>query len=196
MRPAAFASLFVLALVVPGLSATTLKGGKHAPAPEAAAPPGENPPWTVTGYGVTGDAARQAALKKAREKVLDYLARQNPPVRWQPDADWVQNLVEGGQPKQVEVDDPVLGKKVYEQTYRVELGHKQYREALEKDRQEIVVERQLLLARILAGIIALLVAVIGYLRLDEATKGYYTLWLRLGALTLVGGVAAVLLLIA
>ncbi len=38
----------------------------------------------------------------------------------------------------------------------------------------------------LAGVTALLLVAIGYLRLEEATKGYYTGLLRLSALGLLG----------
>ena len=42
-----------------------------------------------------------------------------------------------------------------------------------------VSQRMTLLAKVLAGILALLVTVAGYIRLEELTKGYYTRWLRL-----------------
>ena len=47
-------------------------------------------------------------------------------------------------------------------------------------------QRMLFLAKILAGLVSLLAATAGYLRLDELTKGYYTGWLRLAAAGLVG----------
>jgi hypothetical protein len=59
-----------------------------------------------------------------------------------------------------------------------------------KQRQDRVTSRQGVLARLLAGVIAVLVAVACYLRLEDATKGYYTTLLRLAAVTfvvLVGG---------
>jgi hypothetical protein len=37
-----------------------------------------------------------------------------------------------------------------------------------------------------------LATLLGYLRLDDATKGYYTAWLRTGAVAVVGGSAAAL----
>jgi len=39
----------------------------------------------------------------------------------------------------------------------------------------------LLLGKILASLLVLLSAVVGYVRLDEWTKGFYTGWLRLAA---------------
>jgi hypothetical protein len=58
------------------------------------------------------------------------------------------------------------------------------------ERKEVSKERQTLLAKLLAGLLAGLVAVAGYLRLDEATKGYYTTWLRVASVALVATVGA------
>jgi hypothetical protein len=63
-------------------------------------------------------------------------------------------------------------------------------EFLRKDRDHRVVQRQIYLGKILAGLVVFLTAVAGYFRLDEATKGYYSGWLRLAALGLVGIVGA------
>jgi hypothetical protein len=52
-------------------------------------------------------------------------------------------------------------------------------------------ERQALLAKALAGVVAVLAAVAGYLRLEDATKGYYTAILRLCAVAFVTAVVLV-----
>ena len=44
------------------------------------------------------------------------------------------------------------------------------------------------LGKVLAGMVALLGGVAGYFRLEEATKGYYTTWLRLGVAGLASAV--------
>ena len=44
----------------------------------------------------------------------------------------------------------------------------------------------LLLARVLGGALAVLLVVAGYLRLEEATRGYYTKLLRLAAFVRAG----------
>jgi hypothetical protein len=69
----------------------------------------------------------------------------------------------------------------------------EYRQQL---RQVISQQRQLLLAKALAVVVAMLVALIGYFRLEEATRGYYTAWLRLAAVGLVAAVVAGLLIVA
>ena len=48
----------------------------------------------------------------------------------------------------------------------------------------------ILLGKFLAGFVAFLVAVAGYFRLEEATKGYYTTWLRVGVLGFIAVVGA------
>lgn len=57
-------------------------------------------------------------------------------------------------------------------------------------------QRQIFLAKVLAGVVTLLVTLAGYFRLEEATKGYYTTWLRVAAAGLVALVVAGLLLAA
>jgi hypothetical protein len=195
MRLARFASLIALVLLAAGLRAAT-EGGAIPRARVSASGDAKYPTWTITAWGKTVQDGNEVALDSAREEVEDYLARQSPPVHWKPSRDWVdKNLVKTRHQEVKNHDEPLLGDG-YDVTLKLEVGPKQYREILENDRQERVQQRELLLARVLAGLVALLVAVVGYLRLDEATKGYYTLWLRLGALGLVGGVAAALLLLA
>jgi hypothetical protein len=197
MRLARFASCCVVLVLVAGGVGAGEARHRASRQTEVAASAGESgaATWTITAYGETEERATERAREKAWQQVCDYLARQDPPVRWRPDVRWVDdNLVKGRAPvKQVELDD--LGKG-YERQLVVKVDPKERREMLEHDRQETMRQRQLLLARILAGVVALLVGVVGYLRLDEATKGYYTVWLRLGALALVGGVGAALLLLA
>jgi hypothetical protein len=55
-----------------------------------------------------------------------------------------------------------------------------------------MVSRHLLLARVLGGVVCLLIVVGAYLRLEEATKGYYTRLLRLTAIGILIGVGAAL----
>jgi hypothetical protein len=192
MRLVRFASVIALILLAAGLRAAT-DGAATPRAKVSASGDAKYPTWTVTAWGKTQQDGNEVALDKAVKELDDYLARQDPPVHWKPSRDWVaKNLVKSRHEEVKEFKDEELLKKGYDVTLNVEVGPKQHREILENDRQERVQQRELLLARVLAGVVALLLAVVGYLRLDEATKGYYTLWLRLGALGLVGGVAAAL----
>jgi hypothetical protein len=154
----------------------------------------KGPPWTVVGRGADQQSADETALEKAREKVLAYLRTQDPPLQCQPSVDYVdKNLVkEREQPK--ELDDAILGK-VHERTLKVDVDPKHLRDMVEMDRQDRMQDRQLLLAKILGGILALLTAVFGYYKLDEVTKGYYTGWLRVAAIILIAAVGATLFLV-
>jgi hypothetical protein len=59
-----------------------------------------------------------------------------------------------------------------------------------KQRQERAASRQGVMVRVLAALVALLAAVACYLRLEDATKGYYTTLLRLAAVGFVALVGA------
>jgi len=53
-------------------------------------------------------------------------------------------------------------------------------------------KRMVFLVKFLAGIVALLLTVCGYIRLDEWSKGYYTKWLRLVAIGCIATVTVLL----
>jgi len=180
-------------------------GSKKTPVPDPQAAPAaavadEQPTFpisTVEGWGQTLNDADEMAQKQALAEILSYLARQSPPVRWQPDLAWIKDQKQ-----------PLLThKEVKERTleisqehadgvsYQVQLTPQAYRKILENDRQLTMQERQLLLGKILAGVVAVFTAFAGYYRLEEATKGYYTNWLRLGALGLVAAVGAAIYLV-
>jgi hypothetical protein len=61
----------------------------------------------------------------------------------------------------------------------------QERQHQAKLRQDRAAARQGVLVRVLAGLVALLAVIAAYLRLEDATKGYYTTLLRLAAVTFV-----------
>ncbi len=50
-------------------------------------------------------------------------------------------------------------------------------------RNSVMKDRMLFLLKIMVGMVALLATVAGYIRLDEWSKGYYTNWLRLAAMS-------------
>jgi hypothetical protein len=61
----------------------------------------------------------------------------------------------------------------------------QERQYQHKERQERATARQSIMVRVLGGLVALLVVIACYLRLEDATKGYYTTLLRVAAVTFV-----------
>ena len=139
---------------------------------------------TVEGFGVTKDAARDFALEKARDVVADYLAERGEPGL-RPTLRQLQDLkivppaddMEMTERKFEKIDEPM---QVAKFDLRVTEDHvKALRAAA---RHERVAERQHWMGLGLAAVVSLLLVAIGYLRLEEATKGYYTGLLRLSAL--------------
>jgi hypothetical protein len=213
MRPPWKQLLWGTSLVVLGLTATGQAAGDDFPGlPKV--PVGKTVEvrgpgsWYFRGCGKTEELAVKEALGRAVAEVNDYLVRQNPRLRWRATEDFLRDsgLVMGRQVEGVVkiVDEPELQVRL-----AVEVGEPQYQQILRQDRKyqeeqrklraqqrkQQVLQRQLLLGKGLAGLIALLAAVAGYLRLDEMTKGYYTNWLRVAAVGFVGAVGAVLVLI-
>ena len=141
--------------------------------------------------------AERVALEKGCREVRAYLAAQDPALEWAPNEKYVEgHLVKAhaeGEPATKE--DPVEGTFLH-RTLRIEITAADYQDMLRHARTARVEYREILLAKVLAVLVALLTAVAGYIRLEEATKGYYTALLRLAAVGLVAAVCAGLLCIA
>jgi hypothetical protein len=182
MRPTRLAMLVLLGLLLSGAAA-------HADRRKPAAPARTNPSWDVEGYGDTPDDAEIEALKDARRKILGHLAEEGVFLSWEPSLNDIRGLVREWKPmgkRHVEA----LGREVEEVKLHVELAPQDYRKFLENDRQVRAQSRMKVLGKGLAGLVAILAAVAGYFRLEEATKGYYTAWLRLVTLGLVAAIGA------
>ena len=161
-----------------------------APAIVPSSVPVKNPSWDVTGRGNTPEEAEQAALDNAVEKVHAYLTEQEPSFQWLPSPEYVRDRLVKSRKNQTPEPRPEPVGVIYPVTLHVELDHSDQREMLEKDRDERILTRQKAIGKWLVVFVAFLTAITGYLRLDEATKGYYTGLLRLAAVTLIGGVSA------
>lgn len=167
------------------------------------------------------EAIQDALAKALEEEVIPYLRRNSVGWTPTPEyvrknlvKDWKENdpgfeKVEGATSQRLALEGGGKGVYVLEQemvvqikdfepgaTRRVRLKVAVTAKDLEDlkglDRQWRAEHRQFLLVKVLAGVVAVLAAVAGYFRLDEATKGYYTNWLRLAAVGLVGGVGGAL----
>jgi hypothetical protein len=183
MRPTQLASLVFLGLLVSGTLA-------HAERPEKRARPAKqfiesknhksNPTWQVSGFGETDQDAEIDALNNARAQVIKYLNAQGVALNWEPSLKFIKSLVKHSEPAQ-DKEFKVVGL-VKEISLTVELTPQAYREILRKESDLKGQERMVFLAKILACVVAFLAAVAGYFRLEDATKGYYTAWLRFGVL--------------
>jgi hypothetical protein len=135
------------------------------------------------GYGTTEQDARTHALEQAR----DWLAEKGP-FDWTPPVDYFlrRNMVRFSEPtdQELKLAGPM---KMVKMDLTVNVG--QAEEIQLVAREYRMKDRQGVLARVLAGLVALLLVAGGYLRLEEATRGYYTTLLRSAAafiLALVG----------
>jgi hypothetical protein len=151
----------------------------RVPAEKAAARPGEeakHPAWTCTGYGVTDKDAEQVALDEGYLKVIGYVKDQLPPPHWLPSNDYVRTrLKKSSRTEETQLPDLKSAQKA---TVQIELTAEDQRDILRRG-------RMLLLMKILGSAILLLGSVAVFIRLDEASKGYYTGWLSVAILGIV-----------
>jgi hypothetical protein len=211
MRPIHLVSLLTLTVLAFGCAAHAQSSPRPPRAPKVVVPPlppqvaptqpaAEEPVfpvWNIKEAGQTLADADEMADKRALKEIQSYLEQQSPPIRWQPTLEWVKDQ----QPpllthRTVEEGTlPTSGLHVHWVSYDVQLTPQAFRKILENDRQLTMQDRQFLLGKILAGLVAVFTAFAGYYRLEEATKGYYTNWLRLGAVGLVAAVGAAIYLV-
>ncbi len=153
----------------------------------------------VDGYGPNAAAARDRALEHAQERVekllraaafgsaaggslaeqlltLEYLVRYGV----------VQAAGRAGAGERLDEDRAMVAR------YKVELTREYLSEVQRVAREQRVEERHKLLARVLAGLVVVLLVAAGYLRLEDMTRGYATQLLRMSAFTLLALAAAAL----
>jgi hypothetical protein len=139
----------------------------------------------VIGYGATANAARARALEQAQEKIVELLALRYGETGWRPSGDLLdpETLVQfNAIEEEGKVVEVILDRDKYlEARYKVQLTPAYLNKVEQQAKQDRVVDRHLLLARVLGGVVAVLLVVVAYLRLEEATHGYYTKMLRLAA---------------
>jgi hypothetical protein len=151
--------------------------------------------FTVEGLGVDEAFARKEAATKARDRIIEYLRRQDPPITWTPSIDYIQQRFMRDPQRLPEKDVPSVSKvgklpaKCWSWTVTVgarelqEIDRLQQEEAVRRyndQRAGVIRERLELLTRGLAIIVVGLLAVMAYIRLDDWTKGYYSRRLALG----------------
>lgn len=126
----------------------------------------------------TEERAREDVRKKVDQAVADWLSP-TVPMSWQPPAHLREALVQKTEVRPVEKN--IDGERVtlYEASQTIELSHARYTTLVEAYHRELVARRLAILGGILAFILACLAALAGYIRADEATKGYYTNRLRI-----------------
>ncbi len=160
-------------------------------APRVLPPPVTTPPVRAVSREITGqlsvteDRAREDARKKLDEALAKWLAPEVP-SSWDVPARLRDALVLKTEVRSVEKNLDGESVTLYEATITADLGPHRRTEILQTYHHELVARRLAILGGILAFIIACLAALAGYIRADEATKGYYTNRLRLASAAGVG----------
>jgi hypothetical protein len=131
----------------------------------------------LIGHGQTKADAEQDALEQARAWVIALLKERRPGLLWEPTTAYLRewHLV-----REVTYNPAYASQRIgplHQITLRVELGDDSLREMLRQDR---LYQRHLVSAKVLAGLMGLLVILAVYFRLEEITRGYYTGTLRAG----------------
>jgi hypothetical protein len=143
---------------------------------------------TVVGQlSATEERAKADARRKLRNEVVSWLDP-SVPRSWTPPERLLDSMVRETRIKPVHKDYGTL----YEATLSVDASSQRRAELIDLYNRQLVERRMATLGGTLAFILICLAALSGYIRADEATKGYYTNRLRM--LTAAGvGAAGVIL---
>jgi hypothetical protein len=140
--------------------------------------------FTATGdFAADPRAAKESAVRAARDQMRDWLAKQDPPVRRAPPLDLIaREMVVQEHPPEVETI--LNGEKRYRLTVEARLRPVHVRDLRERDRAFAGLW-------FLSGAMAVLGVITLAFRVDEWTKGFLTPWLVAGAGALSAALVAV-----
>jgi hypothetical protein len=130
----------------------------------------------------TEDRAREEARKELDRNVTEWLEPLRVPRSWKPPARQVDGMILETKVKPIVKDYGTL----YEAEFRVDVSPEQRASLVAAYHRQLVHGRLVVLGGTLAFFLTCLAAITGYIRADEATKGYYTNRLRLLAAAGVG----------
>jgi hypothetical protein len=134
-----------------------------------------------TGYGKSEFAARKDALNNACTWLKQYKYGE---LNWSPDADYLleHKMVQFYEWEDKKFDEPMGVMKVVKM--QLAITDSQDRDIHKQAQHQRMKERHKQAFLVLLGAMGLLSVVGGYLRLEEATKGYYTRLLRIAAISI------------
>jgi hypothetical protein len=160
--------------------------GRGSAEPNAIELPKDQVPRKVTGDGPTAERAKKEAVDKALELVKNLMARHQL-TAFEPDLSYVRKHVlngEGEAGDDVKADNIVA--KAWVVTFRSE--SEWWTDLQRRDhavqRERVASARQQVGSQVIIGLGILLLAAVGYLRLDEYTQRRHTTWLRLGGIAI------------
>jgi hypothetical protein len=184
MRPCLSIALSALCLLSVGVIGCAARAAPAVVDGQPSASPTITPERPA--FGKTQAEAKEYALADVSDAVAKYLTKTYGDLGWTPTPEFLtkNNAVQYDQPKETQVD----GEPGVEVTAHVEMTLP-LREKMQKEvnrlqdagREEVVKQREWLLAKIVGGLVALCLVVAGYIKLEEATRGYYTTLLRVAA---------------
>ncbi|MBX6314372.1 MAG: hypothetical protein IRY99_15885 [Isosphaeraceae bacterium] len=134
------------------------------------------------------ERAKADARMKLDHVVADWLADAGVPRTWKAPKHLVDRLIRQTMIERQERDYGT----VYQAILKVDLSSQSRSRILREYERGIVARRLGTLGAILAFALTCLAALAGYIRADEATKGYYTHILRLAAAAIVGAAGVAL----
>jgi hypothetical protein len=143
--------------------------------PAPSLPPGTR--LITSQLSATGERAVDDARLQLRHKLAEWLGPDVPPS-WETPRPLVDRMIRGTKIRSVEKDFGTLQATVYEATLQARFTPEVRAEIVENYQRAVVSHRLTVLAGVIGFILACLAALAGYIRADEATKGYYTSWLR------------------
>jgi hypothetical protein len=129
----------------------------------------------------TEDRARADARLQLDHEVTEWLTPEVP-TSWTPPGYLINGLIRRTDVYPIVKDYAT----VYEATLQADLSPGSRSAILAAYQHELVVRRLAILGGILGFVLACLASLAGYIRADEATRGYYTHWLRALAAASVG----------
>lgn len=129
----------------------------------------------------TEERARLSFREKLQAEVADWLAADDVPRSWSPPGRAIEAMIAGPITVEAEAKDYALGSVMYKAAAPVEFSSARKAQFLQAYRRNLGMQRLGGLGAGLALVLACLAIVFGYVRADEATKGYYTNRLRLAA---------------
>ena len=172
----------------PSRSEAAESAAEFGPETEAIAPPAEIQ-VVSSDLKYTEDRAFNDLKSKIRSKVSEWLASADVSSDWQPP----QSLIDASlaQPPRVSVEERDYGT-MYVASAPVDFSRGQKARFITEYHRHLAGQRLGILGGGLAFVLACLGIGVGYVRTDEATKGYYTNRLRLVAAAGVGAVGVLL----
>jgi hypothetical protein len=157
-------------------------------------------PKKVGGWGLDLKQAKTDALKKAQKEIVACLRRHQPPLAtWVPAEEYIEKhlVQEGTRGDDLQLDKLGTAKRwwLYLKAPDWDTFNRLDREAQVEERRQRGQERLVMLGRVFSGLLVLLAAVAGCIRLDERTRGTYRRWLQLAGASLVAAAWAGLWLV-